>query len=282
MRDFLYISHRFKSEDISRIEKIIEANDLLEITDFKKVGILAGLCSLKLPINDKRLDVFKELTSKDNEKPIIRFDRQYSKSELDKCEYLAVSIATSGLENLVDSQTYDYKNACKECGAGIIPNEPLIISKNSMGKKLLDNTAHNQLLIFSKILADKIKFKGFSGISFHPIKLGRNETDYYWGKISNILPRFHSSSMFRKNHSICMTCKKSGNFENFETETKFVYDKKSFRYLQDFNLTYEYFGEWEYSKMGGSQFLIISQNIRQFMIEEKVRFLKYQPIEILK
>ena len=282
MRDFLYISHRFKNEDIPRIEKILEANDLLGIADFNKVGILAGLCSVRLPINDKRLDIFRELTSTDKEKSFIRLDREYTNSELDKCEYLAVNIATSGLENPVDSQTYDYKNACKECGAGLIPHEPLIISKNSMREKLLDNTAHYQWLVFNKVLADRIKLKGYSGIIFQSIKIGRNETDYYWGKISNILPEFHSSSKFRKNHSICLTCNKCGNFVNLETETKFVYDKEAYKCFKDFNLTYEYFGEWKYSKKGGAQLLIISQNIRQFMINEKVRFLKYQPIEILK
>lgn len=282
MKDFLYISHRFKNEDIPQIEKILEANNLLEIADFKRDGILAGFCSIRLPINDKRLNVFKNLVGKDKAEPFIRIDREYSKTELDNCEYLVVNIATSGLENPVDSQSYDFRNACKECGSGLIPNEQLVISKNSMGKKLLDNTAHNQWLVFNKILAEKIEQNGFSGISFKPIKIGRNDNDYNWGKIDNILPKLNSSSKYRKNHSPCMTCGKSGNFENFDSETRFVYDKESFSFFQDFNLSYEYFGEWKFSKMGGSQLLIISQNVRQFMIKEKVRFLAYKPIELNK
>lgn len=279
MKDFLFLSHRFKDEDIPVIEKTLKDNNLTSIVDFERDGFLAGMFSTRLPINDVRLEFFKSLIENDSSKPFIRFDREFSTKELNEYDYLVVSIATSGLENPSDSQKYDFSNACKHCGSGVQPIEPLVIPQNSMGKKLLDNTAHNGWLIFSKELAKKIEKEKLSGISFHSVKIGRNENDYLWGKVENVLPRLDSSSKLRFNHSYCETCKRSGNYENFETETRYFYDNSAFDCFLDFNLTYEFFGEWKFSKLGGAQQLIVSQKTRQLFIEEKVRLLKYKPIE---
>lgn len=279
MKDFLYIAHKFKKEDIPFIEKALKDYNLTSVVEFDREGILAGMCSTRLPKNDERLNSLKTLIEKDNSKPFIRFDREFSLKELNEYDYLVVSIATSGLDNPTDIQKYDFTNACKNCGSGVQPIEPLFIPRNLMGKKLLDNTAHNSWLIFHKELARKIQLERLSGISFHSVKIGRNENDYLWGKVDNILPQLNHSSKLNFNHSQCMICNKSGNFENFETETRYFYGNSSFDNFMDFNLTYEFFGEWEYSKLGGSQQLIISQKARQLLIKEKVRFLKYKPVE---
>lgn len=279
MKDFLYLMHRFKSEDIPFIEKALKDNNLKSVVDFKRDGILEGMCSTRLPINDVRLELFRSLIENDNSKPFTRFDREFSKKELNDYDYLVVNIASSGLENPPNSQKYDFANACKNCGSGVQPIEPLTIPKNSMGKKLIDASAHNSWFIFHKELAKKIEKEKLTGISFHSVKIGRNENDYLWGKVENVLPRLNSSSKLRFNHSYCETCERSGNFENFETETRYFYDNVAFDCFLDFNLTYEFFGEWEYSKLGGSQNLIISQKVRQLFMEEKVRLLNYKPVE---
>jgi hypothetical protein len=51
--------------------------------------------------------------------------------------------------------------------------------------------------------------------------------------------------------------------------------------MRDFNLTQEFFGDWEYSKLGGSRKVIISQATRQFLINEKVKYLDFEPIEFI-
>jgi hypothetical protein len=279
MKDFLYLSHRFKGEDIPFIEKTLKDNNLTSIVDFERDGFLAGMFSTRLPISDVRLEFLKSLIEKDSSKPFIRFDREFSTKELNNYDFLVVSLATSRLENPPDNQKYDFANACTNCGSGVQPIEPLTIPQNSMGKKLIDITAHNGWLIFRKELAKRIEKEKLSGISFHSVKIGRNENDYLWGKVENVLPRLNSLSQLRFNHSNCETCKRSGNYENFETETRYFYDNTAFDCFLDFNLTNEFFGEWKFSKLGGSQHLIISQKVRQLFIEEKVRFLKYKPIE---
>ena len=275
---YLFIASNIKKENISQFEKFLEDNDMSSIVDFEKEGILQGLCSIRLPTNDIRLNLFLEKIKETNNNPFVRFDREYSKEELDQYEYLVLLIKTVGLENPKENQKYDKSNSCPNCGAGIIPIPPLIIPINSMGKKLLEYTAHNNWLIFKREFSDKIIRNELTGISFHPTKIGKNSSDYLWGKIDNILPRLNSSSKIRFNETKCETCYNSGNFSNFDSETNFVFSKDQIPLFKDFNLTNEFFGEWEYSRLGGSRLVIIHQKVRNLFINERFNKIDYLPI----
>ena len=281
MTDYFYISHNFGKEGLLEVEKFLRKEDLINVANFNKEGITAGLCSIRLPENDKRLNVFIKEIEKTGNKPFIRFDREFSLKEMDRFEYMVLVIKTVGLENPSQNQKYDYSSACKHCGAGVSPIPPMLIPKNSMGKKLIDFTAHNNWLIFKKELAEKVVNIKLSGMSFHPIINGRQENEYKWGRIDNILPKLHPSSKIRFNVAKCNSCENSGNFGNFESETKYIYSKESKSLFKDFNLTFEFFGEWKYSKMGGQQLVIINQKVRQFLLKENVKNIDFEPIEFI-
>jgi hypothetical protein len=279
MTDYIYISHNFGKEGLLDLEKFLRKEDLINAANFNKEGITAGLCSIRLPENDNRLKVFIKEIEKTGNKPFIRFDREYSIKEMDNFEYMVLVIKTVGLENPSKKQKYDYSSACKHCGAGVLPISPLLIPKNSMGKKLIDFTAHNNWLIFKKELAERIATLKLSGISFHPLIIGRKENEFQWGRIDNILPKLHPSSKIRFNEAKCNFCENSGNFGNFESETKYIYSKEFKSLFKDFNSTFEFFGEWKYSKMGGQRLVIVNQKVRQFLLQEKVKNIAFVPIE---
>jgi hypothetical protein len=281
MTDFLYISHNFGKEGIAQLEKFLRDKDLMAVAHYDKYSITAGLCSIRLPLNDLRIDSFIQEIEKTGNKPFIRLDREYSKTELNSFEYLVLNIRTVGLDNPGKKQKYNFSNSCEECGAGVEPISPLIIPINSMGKKLIDFTAHNNWLIFRKEIAEKTITKKFSGISFHPAIIGRNVDNFLWGKIDNILPKLNTKSKIRFNEAKCNTCINSGNFTNFETETAFIYPKNLRSSFKDYNLTNEFFGEWKYSKMGGGRLVIVNQKVRQFLMQEKVKNLDFEPIEFI-
>ncbi len=278
MKDFLFVSSNFGKTKLNRLEDFLEEHDLIDIADYNKEGYLIGLCSIRLPVNDPRLKLFISMCKENSENPFIRFDREYSKPELDKFEYLKLTIKTVGLENPKPNQEFDFSQACSVCGAGVIPKIPLTIPKNKMGKRVLDCTAHNAWLIFHKKLTKLIEGHNFSGISFGPAIVGKNSDDFLWGKIVNTLPKLDPSSKLNFNHSNCNKCENSGNFGNFDKESTIVYSTSSKSKFKDFNLTNEFFGEWEFSKLGGARLIIIKQSIRQFFINEKVKYLDYTPI----
>jgi hypothetical protein len=281
MKDFLFISHHFGKEGISSAERFLQETDLTFVADLKKDGVLAGYCSLRLPKDDIRLTTFIHEIEKNGDKVHARFDRVYTSKELNNFDYLVLIIRTARLENPGRNQKYDLSDACKECGAGVTLVPPLDLPLNSMGKRLLDCTAHNEWLVFRKELAEKIMNVDFDGISFHPAKVGKNDCDFLWGKIENVLPKLHTTSEIIYNHTKCDTCMNSGNYNYYDRPNTHLYSVETKFIMRDFNLTQEFFGDWEYSKLGGSRKVIISQATRQFLINEKVKYLDFEPIEFI-
>jgi hypothetical protein len=281
MKDFLYIAHHFGKEGVSQAEKFLQENNLVSLAELKKEGILAGFCSVRLPKEDIRLNSFIYEIEKNGDKPLIRYDRVYTSKELNNFDYLVLQIRTARLENPSRNQKYDFSKACNECGAGVNLIPPLDLPLNSMGKKLLDCTAHNEWLVFRKELAEKIINANLKDISFYPAKIGKNASDYLWGKIENILPKLHMRSEIIYNHTKCDTCMNSGNYDYYDRPNTHLYSLETKYRMKDFNLTQEFFGDWEYSKLGGNRKVIISQATRQFLLNEKVKHLDYEPIEFI-
>ena len=73
----------------------------------------------------------------------------------------------------------------------------------------------------------------------------------------------------------------SGNFDYYDKPNTYQYSVNQKTLMTNFNLTQEFFGDWKHSKMGGSRKIIISQAMRQFLINEKVKFLDYEPVEFV-
>lgn len=282
MKDYYFIFHNFGSKRAFQVQRFLKENDLLKIADFSLNGITPGLCSIRLPANDHRINLFIEEIKKHEGEPFIRFDREYSPNELDEYLYLLLVIKTANLPNLGPNQKYDYSNACPNCGAGILPVLPLHIPVNKMGKKLIDITAHNGWPIFRNNLKKILIDNHVTGITFKNITLGKDVKNFSMGLINSILPRFHPSSKISFNHSRCNICNNSGNFPNFSSETTYIYKKRDLHSINDFNLTHEFFGEWEPSKFGGSRFIVISQRVRQIFLKTNVRFISYLPVELIK
>lgn len=271
--------------NVQRLREILTQLDLTDVADLEETGIIAGYCRLRLLKEDRRIQLFinKMKEEKWDEHLSIRADRVYSKLELDKAEWLRLRIRTVGAENPKEGQRYDRKNACLQCGAGTVPIEPLYIPRNRMGKKKIDHTAHQGLLLLNRSLAEEINKVGLSGIIFHEAIVGREKKRYVWGKIKNTFPKLSTKSVIEKENP-CSMCGRSGYFDTYSEITEFWYDEKDIRnsHLNDFNVTWEYFGVWKHSKLGGAQVTIVSQKARQFFLKEKVKFIDFEPIFILK
>lgn len=280
MRDFYYISHRFSPDKILKAERFLIDNNLINIAKFQKEGFLAGICSIRLPVEDTRNSLFIDEIKKDNSEPILRFDREYTSKELEIYPFLVLIIKTVHLSNPYANQIYDYSSACPNCGAGILPIIPIYVPENKMGKKLIEFTAHNGWPVFRHTLKNTLEENNITGIKFNNIILGKDKENFYIGFINSILPKLDPSSKINFNHSICATCHNSGNFHNFSSETSYVYKKSNVQNLKDFNLTHEYFGEWKYSKLGGARHIVISQKVRQILLQNKVKYLDFIPIEL--
>ena len=277
MKDFLIVFPHFGiNVDKSVINSILKKANLLSESEF-----IGNLVSIKIPFGDKRIEALSdEMKLRGfNDKPLIRFEREFTKAEIENAPLLRLQLKTARLDNPKKEQLYDRSHICPKCGAGLEVIPPLLIPKNDMGKKKIDFTAHHHWMIIEKPLANKIIECGLTGIEFQTAYLGRNLTDFYYAKITNRMPPFSSKSKYQISEP-CDLCNNSGRYDNYSQPTEFIYNQLDIEMcgLQDFNKTFEYFGYWGHSKEGGGQLLIVSQKVRELFKNEKVRFTKFVPV----
>jgi hypothetical protein len=207
------------------------------------------------------------------EGPIIR---KYSDGELDKCRFLVLIIATSGLNNPPDNQQIDYYSSCPTCKAGRQFKFPIKVTQNSMGKKKIDQNGRYGFLVFENNLVQKIIQADLKGIEFFPIEMGRDKSNFKLGQITSELPQLIDRSIIYK-FKVCETCGRSGHYNNYDKVDEYWYNKSDLdNATNDFYRTWEYFGIWEMGR--NFQTIIVSQKTRQFLKQFKLRHLKYEPI----
>jgi len=210
----------------------------------------------------------------------------YTMNFLNECPWLHMRVATVGLLGGSNCyQPFDFKNACKTCGAGATPIVPIIADLNKMGKKKLDQTAHDGFTIISQDLSQQLSQTDLTGYSIeavrHKTQSAQISTRFAWLHVSNVWPKLDERSVLQL-EDLCQQCGRAGHFDTYSRLTKLWYDHAP-ENANDFNQTWEYFGVWRAPgksapNVGGAQWIIVSQRARRFFLEHAVKYLQFDPI----
>lgn len=293
MQDYLFVSFFLGHDAGDEARRLLRECDLLEQAASERANRHAWRgnqhtgASLRLPADDERLQRLLTRLRARLIVPFTRVDREYSKQELDAAEWLVLRIATAGLYGGVDySQSYDSANACSTCGAGAVPRSPLIAELGSMGQKDLDHLVFEGHLVASRRLARAVR--NLTGVSVAAVRSRRGVADprFAWLRITAVLPKMHPSTRGYQTEGLCPTCGRAGHFGNPMEPESVWYDTLPSD-TPDFNLTWEYFGDWRQRRhkaqtqsVGGSQGVVVSQRVRQKLLQLKVRRLVWVPVRI--
>lgn len=236
--------------------------------------------SVTLDVNDERLPRLLRELERAGEKPHPRADRTYTRKELDTLEWLNLRIATAGLSGGANfDQPYDHSKACKECGAGAKPIPPIIADLPRMGKKKIDATANDGLLIITQELGAAIETAGLTGFELLPVRR-RSQTEpdpnYYWLRITSEWPTMAPDSVLAI-ENLCTECERAGHFDTYGEVTEYRYASVP-QSANDFNQTWEYFGVWKWGRVGGARGFVVSQRVRQCFLAMKVTHVRYEPV----
>jgi hypothetical protein len=205
--------------------------------------------------------------------------KKYSDTELQSSPLIRVRFVTAGIDN-PEGEYLNEEGACPICKSNRLLVHPLIIPTNRIGKKKIDFNLRYGFLVLDKRLIEELKAAGLTGLESHSISLGKNHIDFNLLSIKNTLPKMSDQSSVHK-YQICPNCGRSGHYDNYEIETRFKYHYLDIKDLKaDFFKTWEYFGIWD---MGQNfQEIIISQKAYKMLKQQKLRHLKFEPIEIIK
>jgi hypothetical protein len=285
MRERVFLAVNMGAARVGDTKSIIARLGLLREAQIVGTGILAGQCTLRLDREDPRVALVMDEFTASGFPPFLRVDRQWSSTEIAQAPLLRLVIATAGLlGGRSFDQSSDRSRACQTCGAGSVPRPPLVADLSKMGKKLVDRTAHDGLVIVHCDLGDALEASGVSGFELmHVCKpTGRRtpSSDYRWLQILAQLPPMRGANLRVADR--CPTCGRAGHYDSLVDPVEFRYgDNQSG--AADMNHTWEYFGVWRHpdgDPVGGMREIVVSQQVREIMQRLKVRGVRWEPVSV--
>ena len=183
-------------------------------------------------------------------------------------------------------QPYDYANACPTCGAGSEPVGPLVAQLSRMGRKLLDQTAHEGHVVTVRGLADALVAAGMTGLEVRPVRRAHvavPDSGYCWLRVAFQWPPMAPTSRV-VTEDLCPQCQRTGYYDLGAEPGAWHYSRPPDD-AADFGYTWERFGIWRAKAwtagrrgVGGAGGLIVSGSARALLESLKVRHLEYVPV----
>ncbi len=243
--------------------------------------------SLRLPVEDERLNTLLTRLRAAGVTPFTRWDREHSQDELDSADWLMMRIATAGLYGGVDyGQSYRFAIACTTCGAGAEPVPPLIAELGKMGKKEIDHLVYEGHVIVTTRVAAALREAGVTGIEPAPVQTQRRppSAQHVWLRITSEFPRLHESTTGYETDAPCSACGRGGHGASAKEPEVPRYNPVPAG-TPDFNRTWEYFGDWRQVRsethsrpVGGGQGVVVSQRVRRVLHDLRVRRIVWIPM----
>lgn len=288
-------------DDHARMKDIRDVAFVLTPRDARRVFLETGIrtearvderdglahCTVKLVADDARLNELLSRLEALGEKALVRAHRTWSKRELDACDRLLLRVATAGLDGGIGlGQPYDRSRACASCGAGAVAVPPLHADLPRMGRKHLDATAHDGLLVVSAALAHAIQEDELAGVAIEPVRSrsARYPTDRHrWLMVTSELPPCREDSILARD-DVCPACGRSGHYDAYGHYTELRYDGLP-PDTADFARTWEYWGYWQGpspdARVGGAQHVVVSQRARSTFDRIGVRRVVFEPVVVV-
>jgi hypothetical protein len=158
-----------------------------------------------------------------------------------------------------------------------------------MGKKALDQSAHDGQLVATRELADAMLAAGLTGFLTQPVSRRASappDPRFAWLDITCEWPALAAASRVAI-EDLCPRCKRAGHFDMPRGETLLVYASVP-QGAADLNATWEYFGSWRPPAgmarkvpLGGARSVIVSDRTRQLFVERRVRHVEFVPVTLL-
>jgi hypothetical protein len=215
----------------------------------------------------------------------------YTEDDLQAARLLFVSrwwksVAAGGLEY---GTTYDRSQACPQCGTGARQTSPLVIGDDDMrtvDKHRVAGSSNLDLLVrdtdVERLIAAQVTGANFWPACFKA-KSG-NVTELRWQQavIESVMPPLAaSSSLDRK--GVCPTCGRGGFTNMMNQPARLVYRAQDLANIQDFNLTWELFGDFGKTEDGGIRglrwshpWVLVTPKVMNLLRGKTKKELKYQ------
>jgi hypothetical protein len=187
--------------------------------------------------------------------------------------------------------TYDERNACPGCGAGLVQTSPLKVGKTELPKTPGAATVGDEILLHES-LAEPVAAAGLRGLSFLEV-LGRNDEVLPWRQmvVTDTMPPMLASTrgMIRGRSRLeqpCARCGRDGWFDTMHEPFVPAYARASLGNVPDLAWTHELFstGTWAEPIHGkrwlASRRLVVRPVVHTLFTRLKVKGVRWSPAAV--
>ena len=228
--------------------------DVVKIHEYTLTDIDHIDVTLTLDEKDPRLPKVLALLAPHGEDDWVHREDIYTEDELQAAPLL-VMFSTQA-DSAMGWTTYDESKACPKCGTGVRQTSPLHIVRRDV--KLIEKlrvafTIENDVLV-QDVHVERLLAAGITGALFWPIyadnKAGElEELRHQQAFIEHVMPPMSAKSSLNRKQ-VCPDCQRGWYTQVMDYPTRFVYRREDLVKIQDFNVTWEWFGEPEWYSEG--------------------------------
>ena len=213
--------------------------------------------------------------------------------ELAAAELLYMSVGGKGTErgHPRDGTSYDERNACKQCGAGLMQETPFRVRKTELPKSALVTGIADDVIMHETI-ADVVAKEGLAGIGFREV-LDQAGAPIPWRQLiveQVIPPMLASARGFIRGRSgaerPCTSCGRDGWFDTTNDPFIPAYPRTVLETMPDVAWMHELFstGAWQTPIHGKRSLarrrLIVRPRFYQLLKSLKARGLRFSPVRV--
>jgi hypothetical protein len=228
--------------------------EVVKIAHYKILGRID--VTLRLDNNDARVPKVLALIADAGAKAWIDRNDIYTEDELQAARLLFMStwFDASALGGPRFGTTYDMSQACPTCATGARQTSPLIVYDDELRtveKHRIASTNYQDLLIRDTDV-ERLIAANVTGAAFWPASVKRksgavNELRWQQAVIEHVMPPMAATSYLDRK-GVCPTCHRGGFTGVSDQPQRFMYRAEDLGNIQDFNLTWEWLGEYGTTK----------------------------------
>ncbi len=258
-----------------------------------------------LPAGDERLPLLRALVQQNGQETYETIQDIYTDQELDSARLLLVY--TRSAVNIFGGPqlgtTYDMTNACPSCGAGAKQTSAMMIDKGEVKnlKKLRATATYYEDMIVDDGLATQLASLGLTGLSFGDVyaiakkdeskKAGTKKvakTKLPWKQViaAHTMPPMSPRTTGLARDPDCPTCTRNREITASGHSIRVVYRAQDLVGAQDFNLTWEWFGQLRITKdinktLLPYPMLLVTPKVMRVLRDAGVESFRWTPIRVI-
>ena len=258
--------------------------DVVEIREYTVLDIHNIKVDVTLDENDPRVAKVFALLDEYGEQPWVTRRDIYTEDELQSAPLLVMS--SSEADSPLACAMYDDSKACPKCGTGVRQTSPLDMFRTDLKRleKFRIVATHKNDILVHDVDVERLLAAGITGALFWPVyddnKAGHVEQlRRQQAFIEHVMPPMSPTSLLDRKR-VCPDCQRGWYTDVMNYPTRFVYRREDLANIQDFNVTWEWFGEPPSdSEMGGGPkhpWVLVTPKVMNLLRGKTKKEQKYQ------